>query len=140
MFLRRTERRKNGKAHLYWSIVENKRLDCGRVVQRHVLYSGEINSSQAEAWRKAVEVFDADAGGCQTLALFADDRCEAVAADASVVRLRLAELRPASSAPMGWRDSCGGTSTSIGSGPIACLRAGRERAGTAFSKSWSPID
>ena len=93
MFLRRTERRKNGKAHLYWSIVENKRLDCGRVVQRHVLYSGEINSSQAEAWRKAVEVFDADAGGCQTLALFADDRCEAVAADASVVRLRLAELR-----------------------------------------------
>src|SRR5271157_3797529 len=84
MFLRRTERRKNGKAHLYWSIVENKRLDCGRVVQRHVLYSGEINSSQAEAWRKAVEVFDADAGGCQTLALFADDRCEAVAADASV--------------------------------------------------------
>src|SRR5208283_4278963 len=93
MFLRRTERRKNGKAHLYWSIVENKRLDCGRVVQRHVLYLGEINSSQAEAWRKAVEVFDADAGGCQTLALFADDRCEAVAADASVVRLRLAELR-----------------------------------------------
>src|SRR5271165_6721095 len=93
MFLRRTERRKNGKAHLYWSIVENKRLDCGRVVQRHVLYLGEINSSQAEAWRKAVEVFDADAGGCQTLVLFADDRCEAVAADASVVRLRLAELR-----------------------------------------------
>ena len=62
MFLRKTERRKNGKTHLYWSVVENRRLDNGRVVQRHVLYLGEINSSQAEAWRRAIEVFDEDAG------------------------------------------------------------------------------
>src|ERR1700729_4113586 len=47
MFLRRIERRKNGKTHLYWSLVENKRLDGGGGVQRHVLYLGEINSSQA---------------------------------------------------------------------------------------------
>jgi hypothetical protein len=47
MFLRRTERKKSGKTHSYWNIVENKRLDDGRVVQRHVLYLGEINSSQA---------------------------------------------------------------------------------------------
>src|SRR6202522_4396303 len=93
MFLRRIERRKNGKTHLYWSVVENKRLDGGRVVQRHVLYLGEINSSQAETWRKAVEVFDAEAGGSQTLALFPEDRCEAVADDSSVGRLRLSELR-----------------------------------------------
>src|SRR5208337_3702060 len=26
MFLRKTERRKDGKTHLYWSVVENKRL------------------------------------------------------------------------------------------------------------------
>ena len=63
MFLRRTDRRKNGKTHRYWNIVENKRLDDGRVVQRHVLYLGEINSSQAAAWRKAIEVFDEEAGG-----------------------------------------------------------------------------
>jgi hypothetical protein len=93
MFLRRIERRKNGKTHLYWSVVENRRLDDGRVVQRHVLYLGEINSSQAEAWRKAVEVFDTQAGGSRTLALFPEDRCEAAADDASVVRLRLSELR-----------------------------------------------
>ena len=92
MFLRRSERKKNGKAHSYWNIVENKRLDGGRVVQRHVLYLGEINSSQAAAWRKAIEVFDTDAGGPRTLALFPEDRC-AVADDASVVRLRLSELR-----------------------------------------------
>jgi hypothetical protein len=93
MFLRRVERRKNGKTHLYWNIVENKRLDDGRVVQRHVYYLGEINSSQAEAWRKAVEVFDPDAGRSRTLALFPEDRCEAAADDGSVVRLRLSEMR-----------------------------------------------
>ncbi len=94
MFLRRIERRKNGKTHLYWSVVENKRLDGGRVVQRHVLYLGEINSSQAEVWRKAVEVFDPDAGGPRTLALFPEDRGEVAAADdGSVVRLRLSEMR-----------------------------------------------
>jgi hypothetical protein len=93
MFLRRVERRKNGKMHLYWNIVENKRLDDGRVMQRHVYYLGEINSSQAEAWRKAIEVFDPDAGRSRTFALFPEDRCEAAADDASVVRLRLCEMR-----------------------------------------------
>jgi hypothetical protein len=63
MFLRRTRRRKDGKTHTYWSIVENKRLDGGRVAQRHVLYLGEINSSQVVGWRKAIEVLDEDADG-----------------------------------------------------------------------------
>src|ERR1700681_4796897 len=93
MFLRRTERKKNGKAHSYWNVVENKRLDDGRVVQRHVLYLGEINSSQAAAWRKAIEVVDEDAGRSRTLALVPGDRCEAVAGDASVVQLRVSEMQ-----------------------------------------------
>src|ERR1700680_4076803 len=93
MFLRKTVRRKNGKMHIYWSVVENKRLDDGRVVQRHVLYLGEINSSQAEAWRKAIEGFDERAGRARTLALFPEDRCETVAGDAFVVQLRLSEMR-----------------------------------------------
>jgi hypothetical protein len=92
MFLRKTERRKNGKTHLYWSVVENRRLDSGRVVQRHVLYLGEINSSQAEAWRRAIEVFDEDAGRSRPLALFPEDRCEAPNTD-DVIRLRLGEMR-----------------------------------------------
>ena len=41
MFLRKTERRKNGKTHIYWSVVESGRLDDGRVAQRRVLYLGE---------------------------------------------------------------------------------------------------
>jgi hypothetical protein len=73
MFLRKTERRKNGKTHLYGSVVENRRLDNGRVVQRHVLYLGEINSSQAEAWRSAIDVFDVDEGRSRALPLFPED-------------------------------------------------------------------
>jgi hypothetical protein len=38
MFLRSTQRKKNGEMHVYWNIVENKRLDDGRVVQRQVLF------------------------------------------------------------------------------------------------------
>src|SRR5580658_8197013 len=93
MFLRRTERKKNGKTHHYWNVVENKRLDDGRVVQRHVLYLGEINSSQAAAWRKAIEVFDEDSGRARTLALFPEDRCEVGAGNGSVVHFRLSEMR-----------------------------------------------
>jgi Transposase DDE domain len=92
MFLRKTERRKNGKTHLYWSVVENRRLDSGRVVQRHVLYLGEINSSQAEAWRRAIEVFDEDAGQSRALSLFPDDRCKVPDAD-GIIHLRLSEMR-----------------------------------------------
>ncbi len=92
MFLRKTERRKDGKAHLYWSVVENRRLDSGRVVQRHLLYLGEINSSQAEAWRKAIDVFDEDVGRPRTLALFPEDRCT-LAEGGDVIRLRLSEMR-----------------------------------------------
>ena len=93
MFLRHTIRKKSGKEHRYWSVVENKRLGDGRVVQRHVLYLGEINSSQELAWRKSIEVLDAGDRLPQTLALFPEDRCEALAGDGSIVRLRLSELR-----------------------------------------------
>src|SRR5439155_21894837 len=50
MFLRCKVRRKDGKQHRYWSVVENTRVAGGRVVQRHVLYLGEINDTQELAW------------------------------------------------------------------------------------------
>ena len=93
MFLRKTQRKKDGKTHDYWSVVENKRVAGGRVVQRHVLYLGEINSSQAAVWRKAIEVLDDDAGQSRTMALFPEDRCAGITPDASVVQLRLSEMR-----------------------------------------------
>ncbi len=68
--LRCTNRRKNGKAHRHWNVVENRRVSGGRVVQRQVLYLGEINGSQREAWRKTIEVFDEGAAAARTMALF----------------------------------------------------------------------
>ena len=93
MFLRSTSRKKNGKQHRYFSIVENKRLADGRVVQHHVLYLGEINSSQELAWRKSIEVFEEGKEKPSTFALFAEDRCAAEISDESIVRVRLSELR-----------------------------------------------
>ena len=51
-------------------------MSGGRVVQRHVLYLGEINSSQELAWRQSIEVLDEGAERPRTLALFPEDRCE----------------------------------------------------------------
>jgi transposase len=92
MFLRSTQRKKNGKTHTYWNIVENKRLDDGRVVQRQVLYLGEINSSQVNAWRHAIEVVDEDTGQTRSLALFPEDRSDGQVDD-KTVRVRLSEMR-----------------------------------------------
>src|SRR5215831_342679 len=92
MFLRSTRRKKNGKTHTYWNIVENKRLDDGRVVQRQVLYLGEINSSQLDAWRHAIDVIDETTGQARTLALFPEDR-NVVATDSQTVQVRLSEMR-----------------------------------------------
>jgi hypothetical protein len=62
------------------------------VVQRHVLYLGEINSSQQSAWRKSIEVLENGAPQPRTLALLPEDRCEGLLPDESIVRLRLSQL------------------------------------------------
>ncbi len=93
MFLRATIRKKDGKEHRYWSVVESRRVARGRVIQRHVLYLGEINSSQEQKWRKSIEVLDEGARGPRSLALFPEDRCEGLLPDESIVRLRLSQLR-----------------------------------------------
>jgi hypothetical protein len=93
MFLRQTIRKKDGKEHRYFSVVENRRVADGRVVQRHLLYLGEVNDSQERAWRKSIEVFDEGAAETRTLSLFPEDRCEGLLPDASIVRLRLSQTR-----------------------------------------------
>src|SRR5436309_11948341 len=93
MFLRCKVRRKDGKQHRYWSVVENTRTARGRVVQRHVLYLGEINGTQELAWRRSIEVLEDGAAQPRTLSLFPEDRVEGLLTDASVVGVRLSELR-----------------------------------------------
>src|SRR5208282_2810256 len=93
MFLRATIRKKDGKEHRYFSVVENKRVGGGRVVQRHVLYLGEINDTQELAWRKSIEIFDEGSARPRTLSLFPEDRCEGLLGDASVVGVKLSRMR-----------------------------------------------
>jgi transposase len=93
MFLRRKIRKKDGKRHRYFSVVENQRVAGGRVVQKHVLHLGEINDSQELAWRRSIEVFDEAADRPKTLSLFPEDRCEGILPDDSIVRLKLSQLR-----------------------------------------------
>jgi transposase len=91
MFLRCTIRKKDGKEHRYWNVVESRRVAGGRVVQRQVLYLGEINDSQREAWRKTIEVFEDGAATSRTMALFPEDRAVEVD-DEQVVRIRLKDV------------------------------------------------
>jgi hypothetical protein len=89
MFLKESTRFRNGTEHHYWSLVENRRVDGGRkVVQRHMLYLGEINSSQQAAWRKTIEIFEAGSEQPRTVALFPQEHSPAVA-DEQIVRIRL---------------------------------------------------
>lgn len=92
MFLRYKTRKKDGKEHRYWSVVENRRVAGGRVVQRHVLYLGEINDAQRAAWCRSISVFDEDAGAATQLALFPEDR-QAPELACAVVQVKLSELQ-----------------------------------------------
>ena len=90
MFLRANTRKKDGKVHRYWSVVESRRTADDRVLQRQVLYLGEINDNQKAAWTRAIEVF-ADEGEARQMAIFPDDRT-APQLDCEVVQIRLSEL------------------------------------------------
>ena len=91
MFLRYTTRKKDGKEHRYWSLVENKRCGGNRIVQRHVLYLGEINDQQEAAWRKTVEIYECGQSQPRTVALFPEDR---VAIDeVGIVRIKLSQMQ-----------------------------------------------
>src|SRR5438094_4222272 len=94
MFLRSIHRKKDGKDHRYFSIVENHRIASDKTVQRTVLYLGEINDQQQAAWRKTLDVFDEDAQDYRTMSLFPHDReIPADVLDSVRVKLSGLELR-----------------------------------------------
>ncbi len=92
MFLRSKTRKKDGKEHRYWSVVENRRVADGRVVQRHVLYLGEINDTQRAAWCRSIKVFDEDRAELAQIALFPEDR-PAPELACAVVQVKLSGLQ-----------------------------------------------
>src|SRR5271163_74159 len=84
------------------------------------MYLAEINSSQPEVWRKAVEVLtDADS--------FPRGLLRGVA-----VRLRLSDLRPhRTRQSAGWPGCCREISNSTGSAPLACRKGNALGPGSA---------
>jgi len=100
MFLRSNTRIKDGKPHRYYTVVESRRLQSGKVAQRQVLYLGEINDSQQAAWRKTLEVFDEVEQRITPLSLFPEDR--PVPADAiDSVQVKLGEMKLERARPYG---------------------------------------
>jgi transposase len=93
MYLRSTRRIKDGKAHRYWSIVESRRCAGGRVVQKPLLYLGEINDSQHAAWCRVIEGFDEDSRRSRQLALFPAERALPDHAKAYGVQVRLGAMQ-----------------------------------------------
>jgi hypothetical protein len=94
MFLRSTNRRKDGKNHRYFIVVENRRLPGGKTAQRTVLYLGEINDQQQSAWRKKLDVFDEAEQRFTAMSLFPDDReLPADGIDSVQVRRSRSELK-----------------------------------------------
>jgi hypothetical protein len=93
MFLRAKTRRKDGKTHRYWSVVENRRVKDGRVLQRQLLHLGELNDDQRAGWVRTIEVLEKGRLGSRQLALFADDREKLPAVECETVRVRLSDIQ-----------------------------------------------
>jgi transposase len=93
MYLRRHVRRKDGKAHRYWSIEEKHRCADGRAVDRRVLYLGELNDSQQASWLRCIEAIEEGSQRQLRLALFPADRAIPAHAVDIGVQVRLSQFR-----------------------------------------------
>src|SRR5215469_18843110 len=91
MFLRAKVRKKDGKPHRYFSVVENRRVGQNQTAQRTVLYLGEINDSQEAMWRRTLQVFDETQQQYTTLSLFPEDR-EIPAESSNSIQVKLSEM------------------------------------------------
>ena len=119
MFLRATKRKKDGKIHHYWSVVENVRVGR-RVFQRRALHLGELNDSQHAEWQRAIEAIDEN-GRVTQLKLFPEERA------------------PASGVRCGLAFNFGICWNWMTSGQVASTKAEKEQTGPRYSKPLSSI-
>jgi transposase len=92
LFLRAHERRKDGKVHTYWSLVESRRCGDGRVMQRQVLYLGALSPSQELSWQKTAQTFDPPPTQPEPLSGLASER-ELLAKEAAAIAVHLDQFR-----------------------------------------------
>jgi hypothetical protein len=87
MSLRQYTRRKSGKVHRSWALVESLRTEEGPR-RRVVAHLGELNHSQRRRWQRTV-VFYNRHGDAEQLRLFADDPSVSLPDETDIVRVRL---------------------------------------------------
>ena len=138
MFLRSNNRKKDGKDHRYFSIVENHRTASDQTVQRTVLYLGEINDQQQAAWRKSLSVFDEQQQEYANLSLFPDDReIPADAVDSLQVKVSGWNCGGlVSSVVAGWGASCGANWACRSFGTLVLPDHGKRSLGKKCCNSW----
>lgn len=90
MFLRPHQRSKDGKEHIYWSLVETVRTADGPR-QRTLCYLGELNGSAQARWLKSIAVFN-EHGEVEQLKLF-PSQVEPPADDPQVARVLVHRVR-----------------------------------------------
>lgn len=135
MFLREKSRFKEGKEHRYWSIVESHRTMGNKIVQRQVLYLGEINDGQKALWCKTIEVFQHGEMQCKQIALFPADR-----AKLRNFRVKLSRfgsmvwncIGHGNGVHVGWLVICGTCLNSTTFGYPNCRQAVRKRIGSTY--------
>jgi hypothetical protein len=139
MYLKRIRRLKDGKEHFYWNIVESQRCAGCKIIQRQVLYLGEINGSQREAWCRVIDAFDEGSQRAQQLALFSAERAVPEHAKHHAVQVRLGAMqlhRPGNGAHVGWRALSMSSWRWTGSGLVSYPTPAKAPAGGTFCKRW----
>ena len=145
MFLRATPRKKDGKIHRYWSVVENRRLKDGRVVQRHVLYLGEINDAQRAAWCKSIAVLEEGQPRLRQMAIFPEQRtapelsCAVVHVKLDAMRLRCPRQRGICWLGLTLWEDCGKTCNSTNFGATSWAARARAPNGYPCCRRWRCI-
>jgi hypothetical protein len=92
MFLRRCERRKSGKRHTYWALVESYRTARGSR-QRVVAYLGDLAPSELDGWAKlGAHLQGAESARRPERTLF-DRPCATDAGEEEHVKVRLKDIR-----------------------------------------------
>jgi transposase len=104
MYLRPNHRHKDGKEHVYWTLVETVRTPDGPR-QRTLCYLGELNHSTEARWLKTIEVFN-EQGESRQLKLFPSEveppENEAEVARVLVRKVRFERVRQFGVCFLGW--------------------------------------
>jgi hypothetical protein len=92
MFLRCTTRKKNGKEHRSWNLVENREALAVRWSSgRCSILEGSRTVSARSVWRKSIEVFEDGRSAPRTVAHFAEEQTAPID-DEQIIQVRLKDL------------------------------------------------